>query len=303
VIPVALAIVFATAAGVAADLRTVHARRVAELSLGVILYGLVPFISYTGFSHLSLSLGAAAGLVLAYVGNAAAGFITWRVGMRLGLPRASLGALISTVILSNTGYFGFPVAVALLGEHALIRAVAYDQLVGAPLMFTAGFAVGAAFSGRPAASPAQRIRTFLGRNPPLWAAVAGLLAPASLAPAVLVSIAHVLTEVVLVIGFTAVGIYLSSERREDHAPLLERPDRRVLLAMAARFGVTAPLLFLASLLGVSIPTVFILEAAAPSAISALLIGHAYGLDQRLAATVIVWTTLTAAVVATAISLV
>ncbi len=299
---VALAIVLATAAGVTADHRSAHARRFAELSLAAMLYVLVPFLSYAGFSHLRLSLDAAVGLALAYVGTGCAGMLAWRVGAHIGIPRLSLGSLVCTVILVNSGYFGIPVCVALLGEGALSRAVAYDQLISGPMFFTVGFAVGAAFSGRPTASAGDRLRTFLTRNPPLWAAIAGLLVPASLAPEVLVRVAHGLAEALLVLGFIAVGIYLSSDRREDHAPLLERPDRRVLLAIVARFAVSPVLLLACAAAGVAIPTVFIVQAAAPSAISALIIGHAYGLDQRLAATVIVWTTLVATLVATVVSL-
>jgi predicted permease len=38
----------------------------------------------------------------------------------------------------------------------------------------------------------------------------------------------------------------------------------------------------------------------PSGINSLIIGHAYGLDQRLIATVIVWSTLLVLVVGTAV---
>jgi hypothetical protein len=146
-----------------------------------------------------------------------------------------------------------------------------------------------------------RVRAFLTRNPPLVAVVAGLLASPALAPAPLPAISHVVVGSLLVLGFFAVGVFLSSERREDGAPLLEWPDRRVGLAMGLRM-VVAPLLVAAmSALFVSLPSAYFLQAAMPTGINALLVGHAYGLDQRLIATIIVWSTAAALVVGLALA--
>lgn len=41
----------------------------------------------------------------------------------------------------------------------------------------------------------------------------------------------------------------------------------------------------------AIPTVYLLQAAMPTGINSLIVGHAFGLDQRLIATVIVWSRL------------
>jgi len=105
-----------------------------------------------------------------------------------------------------------------------------------------------------------------------------------------------------VIGFFTVGVTLSAERQEDHAALLELPDRRVLLALAMRFGVNPLLLGAVSLAGVGIPSAFLLQALMPSGVNGLVIGHAYGLDQRLIATVIVWSTLLVIAVGTLVYL-
>jgi predicted permease len=195
------------------------------------------------------------------------------------------------VILVNTGYLGLPMTVALLGTRSLSHAVAYDQVVSGPMVFTVGFAVGAAFGSRGDTGRLERLRGFVTRNPPLLAAIAGLLAPAALAPHALVVASHVVVDALLVVGFFAVGVYLSSERREDGGRLLERPDRPVALALGLRFGVTPLLLAAASGLGVGIPSAYLLQAAMPSGINSLIVGHAYGLDQRRIATIIVWSTL------------
>ena len=82
----------------------------------------------------------------------------------------------------NTGYLGYPLTVALLGHDQLSTAVLYDVLVTGPCLLLGAFAVGAAFGTKAGETPRQRLRAFFTRNPPLFAAVAGLLAPGALAP-------------------------------------------------------------------------------------------------------------------------
>ena len=285
-----LTVVLATAAGVLCDHRTARATVAARGALSLMLYALLPFVAYVSFAHLHLSLGAAVGLILAFAGLGLAGVLTTAIGRRMQLPKPTLGALICCVILVNTGYLGLPMAVVLLGPGALSHAVAYDQVISGPMLFTAGFAVGGAFGDGGSFGQVGALRAFLTRNPPLIAAIAGLIVPASLAPAPLVTASHVVVDGLLVLGFFAVGVYLSSERREDGAPLVELPDRRVALALSMRFLVNPVLLGAAILGGAAIPGAYLLQASMPSGINSLLIGHAFGLDQRLIATVIVWTT-------------
>ena len=90
--------------------------------------------------------------------------------------------MLCTVLVANTGYLGYPLSVALLGRDQLSTAVLYDVLVSGPCLLLGAFAVGAAFGTKAGESPRQRVRAFFTRNPPLYAAIAGLLAPAALAP-------------------------------------------------------------------------------------------------------------------------
>jgi predicted permease len=207
------------------------------------------------------------------------------------LPNPELGAVICSVVVVNSGYLGLPMAVALLGTHALGAAVAYDQLVSGPALFIVGFGVGATFGTRASGGLAARARTFLTRNPPLIGVIAGLLATPALAPDPLPAISHVVVAALLVLGFFAVGVSLASERREDAAPLLERPDRRVGLAVILRMAAGPAVLGALSLLVVRVPSAYLLQSAMPSGINSLVVAHAYGLDQRLIATIIVWSTM------------
>ncbi len=282
----------ATAAGIVIEHATSRAPRLARGCLDLMLYALVPLVAYTSFAHLHLSVDAGVGLALAYVGLGIAGALAFLAGRRwLALPRPSVGALVCAVLLVNTGYLGLPMSVAVLGGSHLNQAVAYDQVVSGPMLFTVGFAVGAVFGSRHERVGPARLLAVITRNPPLLAAVAGLLVPAALAPQELLDVRRVVVDALLVLGFVVVGISLSAERREDGAPLLERQDRRVGAALFLRFTVNTALLALASLAGLAIPAAYLLQAAMPSGVNALLVGHAFGLDQRLIATVIVWSTM------------
>jgi hypothetical protein len=292
VIVVAVAVILATGAGLAYERRFASAPRTATLVLRVMLYVLVPFVSYVNIAHLRVTVGAGVGIALAWAMIGIVGGLAYVVGRRvLRLPDTQLGAIICSVVVVNTGYLGLPMAVALLGAHSLGAAVAYDQLVSGPALFIIGFGVGATFGAHARGGAGARVRTFLTRNPPLIGVLAGLLATPALAPAPLPTISHVVVAALLVLGFFAVGITLSSERREDGAPLLERPDRRVGLAVLLRMAVAPAVLGALSLLIVRVPSAYLLQSAMPTGINSLVVGHAYGLDQRLMATIIVWSTM------------
>jgi malate permease and related proteins len=288
---VTLAVLASTAVGVVCEHRFAAAPRAARAALGVMLYVLVPFVSFVNIAHLRLSGGAGIGLVAAYMAVGAAGTAAWLIGSKwLRLPRPAVGALIVCVVVVNTGYLGLPMAVALLGTRSLSSAVGYDQIVSGPMLLLVGFAVGAAFGVRAGNTRRERFRSFITRNPPLLAVIAGLIAPASLAPPVLVKASHVVVALLLPLGFFAVGVNLSAERREDRAPLVERPDGRVAVAVGLRVCAVPLVLAGVSALIIRLPTAYLLQAAMPTGINSLIVGHAYGLEQRLIATIIVWST-------------
>jgi malate permease and related proteins len=219
------------------------------------------------------------------------GLLGWAVGrFVLHLPSRRLGVVICGVVIVNTGYLGLPMTIALLGQHALGSAVAYDQLVSAPSLFLLGFGVGAMFGDQAGTPARRRLRTFFTRNPPLWAVVAGALAPHSLAPAPLPAISHVVVAALLVIGFFTVGVHLSAGRDAYSGGLLDLPRSEVWLALGLRLLVSPLIVAAMSMTVVTVPSAYVLEAAMPSGITVLLVAHIYGLDERLAATIIVWST-------------
>ncbi|MCW2967043.1 MAG: transporter [Solirubrobacteraceae bacterium] len=296
-IAVLAAMAASTAAGLAIHGRSAElGRRVATLALTTLLWVVSPFVIVFSLPHLHVDARLAGALLLAYAVAAVVGFVAWIVGSRvLRLPRACTGTLICAAIVMNTGYFGLPFVSALLGRSHLTDAVAFDSLVSGPLFYVAGFAVGAAFGATsPDVSRRARTRQLVLRNPPLVAAVVGLLLPASAAPGALVSVAHHAVWVLLVLGFVALGVTLAAEAHEGAVAFPPRVDAQIGAALLLRL-VLAPALYfgLTTLLG-GAPTAFRVDEAMPVGINMLVVAHAARLDLRVASSAIAWSTIVVA---------
>jgi malate permease and related proteins len=289
VIALAAAIVASTAAGVWAERRRgASARRAAHGALDAIFYGLLPFVTFFALARLHVTAGVGVGIGLVYAELAIVSTTAWLVATRvLALSRPSTGAVLCVVMLANTGFLGLALAVALLGSSALPAATAVDSLVSGPMFYLGAFVVGAAFGARRGdGSLLARVT----RNPPLIAAVAGLLAPAGAAPHALVQVAHALVWVMLAAGFFALGVNLGAEA-DDGALVFPPPlTPPVALTVGLRLVAAPGLLLGLSALVVRVPHAYLLQAAMPSGINSLVVGHAFGLDLRLIAAALAWTT-------------
>ncbi len=295
-IVVAVAICGSIAVGLGAQrLWGDDARAVARRSLDVILWGVLPPCVFINIAHFRFSAGDVLGLVEGYGVLTLVATGAWWAGRRwMALSHATSGALICCAIVGNTGYFGLPVTIALLGRSHLTAATAWDAMITGPWTFIGAFAVGSVFGvhGRDLEAPTRRgagWRVFLSRNPVLWAIAAGLIASRVLViPHFLVSPAQLAIALLLPVGFAVLGVYLGSE--PGRRPW-QRPDRTMCTAIGLRMG-CAPALF-AVLASVThgVPTAFYLQAAAPTGLNALIISHVHGLDSNYTATVVTWSTL------------
>ncbi|HEY7934936.1 MAG TPA: AEC family transporter [Solirubrobacteraceae bacterium] len=299
-----LTILGATAAGVGSEHRWgEHSRRLARSTLTAMLFVLVPFESFFNIAHLRLNAGVGAGIALACLAIAIAGLCASLLARRVFHMRAPVAAtFICTVVVSNTGYLGLPLASTVLGSGQLPTAVAYDTLVSGPMLLLGAFGLGAAFGTRSGQTASERRRAFLLRNPPLLAVIAGLAAPASLAPSALVSAAHVVVYALLPLGFFVLGVNLASAGESGLLRLDKRLRAPVASAIALRMVLTPALLIGFSLL-VDIPHAYLLQSAMPCGINTLIVAHAYGLDLRLASTTIALGTLAAVLAVSIASLV
>lgn len=276
-----------TIAGLALHRRSpALAQRTATLSLTALLWVLAPFVILFSLPHLHVDGTLGISLGLGFVVAAMTAAAAWWLGSRvLRLSRSCTGSLMLAAIMMNTGYFGLPFVSALLGHHGLTQAVAFDSLVSGPLFYVFGFGIGAAFGPAPDVARAARLRQLVLRNPPLIAAIAGLLAPATMP---LQEVAHDAVWGLLVLGFLALGVTLASEARPQlDVQIATAVGLRVALAPALYLGVTA--------LAGGAPAAFRVEEAMPVGINTLVVAHASGLDLRVASSAIAWSTIVVAV--------
>jgi malate permease and related proteins len=252
---------------------------------------LLPPVIFFNLAKADVDLDHGVGLGLALIAVTLASFFAWWVSSRvLGLSRPQTGAVMVTVLSVNTGYLGYPLAVALLGRDELPEAVLYDVLVTGPSLLLGAFAVGAAFGTKAGESPRQRVGAFFTRNPPLYAAIAGLLAPEALAPNALVDASQALIVAILPIGFFAVGATLAEGAEHGELPLPPPLTRPVLLSLFSRLLMVPALLMLVAAPLIDLPAAYRLMSAMPSGLNGMVVSHAYGLDNQIVAEAITWST-------------
>lgn len=285
---IAATVVLASASGVLLHRRFPdRAGGWAQGLLKVMLLVLLPPVVFFNLARLHLTADVGAGIALAWLVVLAVGGIGHLVGTRvLRLERAQTGTLMAASVHGNTGYFGLPLVAAVLGTQALDEAVAFDVLVMTPLFLVGVFGIGAAYGTEAGGTLRERVTAFLTRNPPLWAAVAGLLAPEALAPDALVEASRVLVYALLPLGFLVVGMTLAEERLRLPPPL----SRRVAAALALRLVAAPVLLFAVAAPLIDLPTAYLVLMAMPTGLNGLMVAHAYGLDVGFSASAITWST-------------
>ncbi len=257
----------------------------------LILYFVLPPIVFFNLVHLELDFAAGAGILLGLVSATLLGTLAWVIAVPvMKLPRPTAGALICCAILANTSYLGYPMVYALMGGDELTKAVLYDVVVSYLTLMLGAFAVGAAFGTKAGEGFRERFKAFLFKNPLICAAILGLLAPAWLAPDLAVEISRILVVVPLIVGFFAVGAILAEEQREGMITLPPRLHPPVVAVIFCRLLVAPSLLFVLTLPLTGVPPSYFLLAAMPTGLNSMIVGHAYGLELRIMAESIVYTT-------------
>ncbi len=301
---IVLAIVASIAVGVFAERRRpLAAGRAARRSLMLMLYVLIPPLIFVNLaaSEVDVDHGVAIGAGIAAI--ALAGLIAWAIAAKvLRLARHRTGAVVSAVLCMNTGYLGYPLTVVLLGRDELSTAVLYDVMVSGPSLLLGAFAVGAAFGTKAGEGPRERVLAFFTRNPPLYAAIAGLLAPEALAPGWAVDVSQLLIVAILPIGFFAVGATLAENAEHGALPMPPPLTRPVAAVLATRLAVAPGLLVLLAAPVVHLPTAYPLLAAMPTGLNSMVVAHAYGLDLEITAEAVVWSTAIVVVAAALVAL-
>lgn len=287
-IVIAVAVVASLAAGIAARRHDPRTDRVVTWSLDLVLWVLLPFIGFAFASRLEVEVSTIVGILCGYGVIATVGVLAWQISKRvLHLPPAQQGAVVLSTVLANTGYLGLPVALTLLGDDEFPQAVAWDQLISAPMALLVAPFIAGAFAGRhPDAHVGHQLVAVLRRAPAIPALVAGLLVPGSWVPGWFLDGATYAVYATLPLGFFAVGATIQRLRGADSHP----PRAAIGLVILLR-NVVAPVLFVALTFALpEEPRAFALQAAMPCGINALVVGHAFDLDRGLIATAIAWST-------------
>lgn len=271
------------------------ARDLADRFLSFGLWVVLPVLGFINLNVLELDADVGAGIAFgwcALAGCALTAYVAGRFVLRL--PRPAIGGMILSGSWGNTGYLGLPLTIGVFGSAALPNAVAYDILVSGLTFVTAGFAIAAAF-GNVGTSVGERVRAFLLRNPPLWAAVAALLLPHGLVPDWLADGSHALVILIVPLGFFAVGVTLASVAEEGAAAFPPPLTAPLAVAVTAKCVVSPAIVFGLSTLLLDVPDPYITQAAVGSNLSSLAVAQIYGLDRGIVAgTIAVTTTITLA---------
>jgi predicted permease len=291
VILIALTIVAATWAGLVAERRMPdRAGPGSRKALTLVLYTVLPAVVFLNLVKVDLDGDLAIGIALGWLVVIACTFVTFVIGARyLALERPQTGALLCCVLVANSAYLGYPLVATLLGTDAIGEAVAFDVAVGTMALLIGAFSVGAAFGTKAGETPRERVRSFFTRNIPLYAAVLAMVAPDAFAPDWAIDASRVAIVLMLPVGFFAVGAALADgeEGERFRFPPLTKPTATVI---GVKLVLMPALLFLLALPLIDLPETFLLLAAMPSGLNAMIVVQAYGLDLKITANALVWTT-------------
>jgi len=289
---VAAVIAVSIAAGMAAEPRLPDGGRgIARGIAWMLFYVTTPFVTFFVMARFELTAGSGLGLLAAHAELLTVGALAYAIGRHvLHLRAPSLGALVVVVIIANTGFVGVPLAGAIFGTDAIGPAIAFDALVSGPMFYIVAITVAATLGTAVRPAPRDRLLA-LARNPPLIAVLCGLAAPEALAPDVLLDTAHVLVYATVPVAFFMIGLTLGAEAEKGalrFPPALTAP---VAVAIVLRLAV-APLLMvgLSALIG-GVPDAYLLQAAMPAGVNSVVVSHTFGLDLKITASAVAWTTM------------
>lgn len=284
---IAAAVVVAMIAGMQARRATERTDAFVTRALDLVLYVLLPVIAFAFASRLELTVATFVGLLGGYALIAVVGVLAWQLSRRLGLGRKQQGALVLSVILANTGYLGLPTAITILGRDEFPQAVAWDSFISQPMALLVAPFIAGAFAGvHEDRHAGQQLVAILRRAPALPALAIGLIVPGHWVADWFFDLATYAVYGILPLGFFAVGATLQRLRVDAEPP----PRKAVALAVGLRIAV-APALFAALVLVLpEEPRAFMLQAAMPCGINALVIGHGFDLDRGLTSLAIAWST-------------
>jgi len=250
----------------------------------LLIYVALPALVFVTVQTAEVGWALAAIPVLAWALAIAGVILAWGLSRWMGLAGAAAGAFVLTAAFGNTGYIGYPLASALLGDAGLLRAIFYDIFGNTAAVVTLGALVASRFGDHDLkVNPLREIVTF----PPFIALGLSLMLRSVVVPVPVMDWLGVLGKLVVPLIMVSVGLSLKPAKLKEHLPAasLIAAVKLLVLPMLAWVVGSAVLRDDASL------RVLVLEAGVPTMMLTLVIGMRFKLDTDLIASAIVVTAL------------
>lgn len=250
----------------------------------VIIYAGLPAMIFRAVHGAELGPDLALVAAVAWGVFAVSALLAWSLTRALRLPRPVAGGFILAAALGNTGYIGYPITSALLGETGLVRAIFYDVFGTVGALLLVGLFVAERFGDAEEnrVNPLREALTF----PAVIALFVGLMLRAVAVPELVSNGIDALANLVVPLIMISVGVSLRPGAiREQAGPLAFLTALRLVLAPLVAFGIGSVLLGDRDAL-----RVVVLEAGMPSMMLTLVIGERFGLDTDFIAAAIMVTT-------------
>lgn len=252
----------------------------------IIIYAGLPALIFRAVYPAALDRSLLVVAVVAWIVFAVSALAAWGVTRLLRLPKPIAGGFILTAALGNTGYIGYPVTLAILGDQGLVRAIFYDVFGTVAALLVVGLFIAehmGTVQGR-RVNPIKEALTF----PAVIALGVTLLlraVPVEI-PGLVSDGLEALASLVVPLIMIAVGLSIRPRSLREHAVALT--------GVAGLRLLLAPLVALAvALVAIEDPQttrLVVLEAGMPSMMLSLVIGARFELDTDFIASAILVTT-------------
>ena len=259
-----------------------------------------PLISY-GFPISLMGILLKSGLELPLIESAALALVAIGFLMTILNRLPSVNNLIQNRTLQlgsafgNTGYFGIPVSLALLPDHALIYSMGFD--LGATLVI---WSLGPILLTDPSKvlSSNRYWKNFIKgifSSPAVKGLIGALIIHSSPWDEQITDLLWIPSRVVIVLALVIVGMRLSWLRKANLSRIKNQITSIKNALVMKLVGLPVIMLIISS--AIRLPSVMrealVLQAAAPTAISILLISQAASRDEKEATSLVVFSTITA----------
>ncbi len=245
----------------------------------------ISIVAFLRHAHLSASLWLAPAVswVAMLLGVGIAWWLSQTQGKLLArllpLSQPTRGSFLLASMLGNTGYIGYPVALALVEPRDFAWTLFYDLLGSTPGAYGLGVAIAARFGEASHLKHGQSLQVML-KNPALWSFGIGLVCRDRPLPLLLETGLRSVAWVIVALSLVLIGMRLSQLSSLANLKL-------------AALSIAIKMLLVPLLLGLGLWAVgitgsayraILLQMAMPPAFATLVIAEAYDLDQELTVT-------------------